>query len=323
MDSSVNSFQLTTSLGIFDGYKSNVLGSRVTKAIVVNELFEKDPLGNLQLVPQTAQELRLLEVPGMKIYLKLKSAKCCRFYSMGGGKLNLSLLAIHPDVNGGAPIHIFSSAPRVGTSLGLLSSNLFGHGFGVDKMDEILWGTQSRLIETMVKPIVNLALDLSSLIGASKFQYNTIFEAMRQTETVKSDVECLYKLYNMNKVKEFNDLLAGIYCFMVADEGKLFKDTNDRTKAAVQACSTQRAGYKRGRDDNSEVNNSEDEDAENDDEDEDEDAENDDEDAENDDEDAENDDEHGYAGCDTPVTRNTPNSVGSTGSVSALLDFID
>ena len=216
-------------------YKGTIMGNPVTKAALSTSMFEVDATGSLMPGEGLADLGQLLELPGIRVWIQLRNTSCP--IVRHNSKLNLSLLARHPNVNKNQPLHLFSTAPVNGISPGILKPGLFGQEAGVEKglkdLEDLPWGRYKPTVIQMLKPLVEYAIKLNQLIGAGKHQIKTLLEQISTTARRMETDDLVYtptrelagnllKLYSEKRGEAFNEVLACYFSLRGEDRGQFF-----------------------------------------------------------------------------------------------------
>ena len=154
-----------------------------------------------QLADGQANLLKLLKVPGLKLFLGLSK----KIPGKPKGA-SLNIFAQHDEINDGNKILLFASAPVAGPPPHILAKGVLPGGKSLKDMMDLPWTYELRqVIEQLVKPLVDFAVYFDTCVAAKQWQKNvTRGIPSRMAELVK----LLSKLYKSQAKEKVERLLS-------------------------------------------------------------------------------------------------------------------
>lgn len=156
--------------------------------------------------------LKLLKFPGMQLHLTLSK----KIPNKPKG-VALNIFAQHPDVNMGQAILLFANASVAGPPPHILQNGLLPGGKSLRDVMDLPWITELRkVMEELVKPLVDFACYFDNCVRAKKYQVNTSKSIPKRMLNL---VQHLSKLYNSQDKEEVEILLSYVTTNVANSEG--------------------------------------------------------------------------------------------------------
>ena len=161
-----------------------------------------------------ANLLRLLKVPGLKLYLTLSK-------KIPGNPKGacLNILAQHNEINEGNPMLLFASAPVAGPPPHILQAGVLPGGKCLKDLAELPWLSELRpIMMELVKPLVDFAVYFDTAVAAKKWAKQV--SVLRGIPTRMAPlVQHLSKLYKAQAKVQVETLLAFVTTNVSTNEG--------------------------------------------------------------------------------------------------------
>ena len=207
---------VTLSLGgeEIEAFMAKWSGTAFMKVGPVQSLFKEvtDADGELKLVAiekGQADLAKLLNYDDMVVYIALRSDKCTNLTNVN--RLGLTMMADHKNVNDGKPIQMLTNSGSYGAPPGLFMPGLFGARRGFEEVEFLEWGVHRNAILQILKPMLQLSLQLESVVKAHSYEIEGKLQNIPDTDgKLHMMMISLRDLYKANRAHDFNVVLACI-----------------------------------------------------------------------------------------------------------------